>query len=126
MPYDWKNGWYENESYEKYEALKKHVAGILIKRAEKLLPGLGSHVEVLEVGSPRTMEHYTLNPRGAVYVWPPDMKHSGPGRLAQETPIPNIFLAGVWTRSGHGQLSALSSGKRAAEKILKLDQKTTK
>jgi len=125
MPYDWKSGWYEDESREKYEKLKEKVAQILIKRAEKYLPGLSSHVEVMEVGSPRTMEHYTLNPKGAVYGWKPDMKNSGANRLAQETPIPNLLLAGVWTRSGHGQMSALSSGAEAADKIVAMAEKTS-
>jgi prolycopene isomerase len=118
MPYEWKDGWYENASYEKYLALKQEVATVLIRRAEEVLPELSSHIEVMEVGSPRTMEHYTLNPKGAVYGWAVDMKHSGPGRLAQETPIPNLLLAGVWTRSGHGQIAALNSGNEAAEKII--------
>ncbi len=120
MPYDWKDGWYKSVSYAKYHALKEKVASVLIRRAEKILPDLGSHIEVMEVGSPQTMEHYTLNPKGAVYGWAVDMKHFGEGRLAQETPIPNLFLAGVWTRSGHGQISALSSGNQAAERIIEL------
>jgi len=123
MPYDWKDGWYENESYARYEALKEEVAGILIKRAEKVLPGLGSHVEVMEVGSPRTMEHYTLNPKGAVYGWAINMEQNGPGRTRQQTPIPNLFMAGVWTETGHGQGSAMVSGKTAADKIIQMEGK---
>jgi len=122
MPYDWQSGWHESESNEKYQALKEKVAKTLIRRAETILPGLGSHMEVMEVGSPRTMEHYTLNPKGAVYGWSVDMKHSGPGRLAQETPIPNLLLAGAWTRPGHGQIAVLTSGKNAAEKIIRMDE----
>ncbi len=118
MPYDWRNGWHEGEDYEKYVALKQEAAEVLIRRAEKVLPGLGSHIEVMEVGSPRTMEHFTLNPRGAVYGWALKMSNPAPQRLAQETPIPNLFLAGVWTTAGHGQLAALGSGSRAARLIL--------
>ena len=100
---------------------KEKVAAILIRRAEKILPELGSHVEVMEVGSPRTMEHFTLNPKGAVYGWTVNIEQSGPGRLAQETPIPNLLLAGAWTRTGHGQIAVLTSGNRAAEKIIELE-----
>lgn len=118
MPYEWREGWYEGESYEKYAVLKKEAAEVLIHRAEKVLPELGSHIEVMEVGSPRTMEHFTLNPKGAVYGWSLKMSNPAPQRLAQETPIPNLFLAGVWTTSGHGQLAALGSGSLAARLIL--------
>ena len=40
--------------------------------------------------------------------------------LAQETPIPNLLLAGAWTRPGHGQIAVLTSGSQAAEKIIEL------
>ncbi len=114
MPYDWQNGWHESESYEKYQALKEEVAWTLIHRAERILPGLGSHIEVLEVGSPRTMEHFTLNPKGAVYGWEGK-------KLPQQTPIPNLFLAGAWTNAA-GQNGVMRSGVSAADKILKQEK----
>ncbi|HUT55932.1 MAG TPA: NAD(P)/FAD-dependent oxidoreductase [bacterium] len=120
MPYDWQNGWHENESYEKYKALKEEVALILVRRAEKILPGLSSHVEVMEVGSPRTMEHFTLNPKGAVYGWDSAMDQKGK-RLPQQTPIPNLFLAGAWTNAA-GQNGVMRSGVTAANKILEREK----
>ena len=99
------------------------LEGLLLRRAEKNLPELGRHIEVREVGSPRTMEHFTLNPRGAVYGWTLDLTKPGSERLDIRTPIPNLFLAGVWTRSGHGQLAALSSGREAAGIVLMMDRK---
>jgi len=121
LPYDWKNGWHENESYMKYEKLKKETAMTFIKRAEKYLPGLSSHIEVMEVGSPRTMEHFTLNPQGAIYGWDINREQTFNKRLEQETPIENLYLAGAWTRPGHGQSAVLSSGIMAAEKIIEND-----
>jgi prolycopene isomerase len=121
LPYDWKNGWHEKEDYQKYAALKKEVAGILIQRAEKVLPELGAHVEVMEVGSPRTMEHFTLNPKGAVYGWDNTMEQRKK-RLASETPIENMFLAGAWTNAA-GQNGVMRSGVSAASKILAQEKK---
>jgi prolycopene isomerase len=122
LPYDWKNGWYENEDYAKYRALKEEVAKILIKRAEKILPGLESHIEVMEVGSPHTMEHFTLNPKGAVLGWATTMDQYNK-RLPQETPIKNLLLAGAWTKS-FGQNMVMRSGLTAADKILAMENKT--
>jgi prolycopene isomerase len=118
MPYDWNEGWHEDKSYAEYTALKDEVAGILVKRAEEVLPGLGSHIEVMEVGSPRTNQHYTLNPRGAVYGWAvtPDRTKNG---LPQETPIQNLFLAGAWTNAA-GQNGVMRSGLTAAKTILEM------
>jgi len=122
LPYDWKDGWHEQESYAKYRALKEESAMVLIKRAEKYLPGLSRHIEVMEVGSPRTMEHFTLNPRGTIFGWDNVPEQSLLKRLKQDTPIPNLFLAGAWTFPGGGQSAVISSGLSAAQKILAKDK----
>lgn len=121
LPYDWKNGWHESEGYEKYRALKEETAWILIRRAEKILPGLGGHLEVMEVGSPRTMQHFTLNPQGAVYGWDHSADQVGE-LLSAQTPIPNLFLAGAWTNAA-GQNGVMRSGLAAAKKILEQEGK---
>jgi len=123
LPYDWQDGWHEKESYAKYQALKEEVAKTLIKRAEAFLPELGSHVEVMEVGSPRTMEHFTLNPKGTIFGWDNTPEQSMLKRLPPETPIENLFLAGAWTFPGGGQSAVLSSGLSAASKILAQETK---
>jgi all-trans-retinol 13,14-reductase len=119
LPYEWENGWHEKESYQAYTALKKRVAQALIARAEQYLPGLAKHIEVMEVGSPRTMEHFTLNPGGSILGWSNSPDQSLFKRLPQATPIKNIYLAGAWTFPCGGQSAVLLSGLLAAEKILK-------
>lgn len=123
MPYDYKGDWYESESYEKYKALKEEVAQVLIRRAEKFLPELSRHIEVMEVGSPRTMEHYTLNPHGTIFGWDNIPSQSMMKRLPQKTPIPNLFLAGAWTFPGGGQSAVMASGVSAARLILQQEKK---
>jgi phytoene desaturase len=118
MPYDYKGDWYESESYEKYSALKEEVARIYLNRAEKLVPGLREHIEVMEVGSPRTMEHYTLNPRGSIFGWEFSKEQSMMKRLPQKTPIRNLYLAGAWTFPGGGQSAVLMGGELAGNTIL--------
>ena len=119
LPYDYQNGWHESESYEKYQALKDEVAQKYIDRAEKYLPGLKEHIEVVEVGSPRTMEHYTLNPKGTIFGWEYNIEQSMLKRLKQKTPIKNVYLAGAWTFPGGGQSAVLLSGLEASRAILK-------
>ncbi len=119
MPYDYKGDWYESESYEKYEALKEEVAQKYLKRAEELVPGLSDHIEVMEVGSPRTMEHYSLNPRGSIFGWEFNREQTMMKRLPQKTPIKNLYLAGAWGGMyGGGQSAVLMGGYAAAETIL--------
>ncbi len=137
MPYDFDNNWQtagmpadaataatSNMSpacagCEQYVALKKQMADKLIQRAEQLLPGLSSHIDVLEVGSPRTLEFFTHNPRGAMLGWSNTAEQVLFNRLPQATPIRNLYLAGAWTFPGGGQSAVLESGKFAAEKILR-------
>jgi prolycopene isomerase len=122
MPYDYKGDWYESVSYAKYQALKEEVARTFIKRAEEYLPGLSEHIEVMEVGSPRTMEHYTLNPKGSIFGWEFLKEQSMLKRLPQKTPIGNLFLAGAWTFPAGGQSAVLMSGAQTAEMILSKDK----
>ena len=122
MPFEWKNGWCKNQDYASYKALKEEVAWIFIARAEEFLPGLSSHIEVMEVGSPRTMEHYTLNPMGTFAGWDNTPDQSILKRLEQQTPIKNLYLAGAWTYPGGGVSAVLNSGLQAAKMILARDK----
>ena len=70
------------------------------------------------MGSPRTMEHFTLNPKGAVYGWNNTPKQSMQKRLPQQTPVDNLYLAGAWTKPGHGISQVLRSGLQVADKIM--------
>jgi phytoene dehydrogenase-like protein len=86
-----------------YRAEKERIADYLIQRAEKmLLPGLSEAIEVKEIGTPLTNIRYTGNYRGAIYGWDQTVANSGPARLPHGTPIHNLYLAGAWTRPGHG------------------------
>jgi len=117
MPYDWNNGWHYDDK-DKYEALKTETAMTLVKRAEKIVPGLSEHIEVMEVMTPKSLEAYSLNPRGAILGWDNTVEQSMMKRLPQETAVDNLYLAGAWTFPAGGQSSVLISGLVAAEKIL--------
>ncbi len=121
MPYDWNDGWKESKGKDVYKKLKTDVAMKLVKRTEKYLPGLASHIEVMEVATPRTLEHYTSNPKGSLFGWTNTVEQSLLKRLPQETPIENLYLAGAWTLPCGGQSVVLMSGYTAANMILDMD-----
>ncbi|MEW6440410.1 MAG: NAD(P)/FAD-dependent oxidoreductase [bacterium] len=118
MPYDYRNNWRPGDKYDDYVKLKEEAAWKLIRRAEAVLPGIGDHIEVMEVGTPRTIERYTLHDRGAVYGFALTPEQSFRNRLAQKGPIRNLYLAGGWTFPGNGQSTAIMSGYLAAREIL--------
>lgn len=118
MTFDSYKNW-QGLTDEEYRQKKKMLADKLIKRAEKLLPGLSNCIEIMEVATPRTMHRYTLSPEGAIYGFAHSVKQSGIFRLGQETRIRGLFLAGAWTRPGAGVHACFISGLDAAELALK-------
>jgi len=96
---------------------KAAVTERLIDEAEKVIPGLRKGIVYQEAGTPSTMNRYTGNTAGAIYGWDSSPK-SLATRLAMETPVPGLFLAGPWTRPGGGLYAVVTSGQLAAKKVL--------
>ena len=103
-----------------YNAEKERMARVLIARAEEaVLPGLSKAIEVLEVGTPLTNLRYTGNDRGAIYGWDQTLDNSGDRRVGHATPIQNLYLAGAWTRPGHGYGAVIQSGLECFGEIVR-------
>ena len=117
-PYDYQNNWLRDGKYEDYVKIKEEAAWKLIRRTEAVLPGIGKHIEVMEIGTPRTFERYTLHDKGAVYGFALTPEQSFNKRLKQKGPVRNLYLAGGWTFPGNGQSTAILSGYLAAQEIL--------
>jgi phytoene dehydrogenase-like protein len=110
---------YEDESV--YKQFKEEVAQAIIKRVETYLADLSDYIEVMEVATPRTMEHYTLNTNGTSGGWAATMD-SDDEKLSQQSPIDNLLLAGHWITGGSEEL-VMRSGLSAGKAILKMDKK---
>jgi len=118
LQYDYQDRWRRDEGYDRYLALKREVTDKMISRAERFLPGLRESVEVAELGTPLTMERYTLNPNGAVYGYAQTPAQSNLNRPSNKSPIKGLYFAGAWTFPGAGQSACLMSGALAASQIL--------
>ncbi|HTP12130.1 MAG TPA: NAD(P)/FAD-dependent oxidoreductase, partial [Bacteroidota bacterium] len=96
---------------EAYRKEKERMADILIQKVEeRLLPGLRDAIEVKEIGTPLTNVRYTSNHRGAIYGWDQTVNNSGNTRVGHGTPIKNLYLAGAWSKPGHGYGAVIPSG----------------
>jgi phytoene dehydrogenase-like protein len=111
LPYSASNAWRTDKD--------AYVARMLAA-AESRFPGLNSHVRFAEGGTPRTLERYTRNSDGALYGWSLGPDQVGPGRPANDTPLPGLFLAGHWAQPGGGVYGVVTSGVNAARAALGL------
>ena len=105
---------------EEYRKEKERMARILIGKAEEaLLPGLSKSIEVMEIGTPLTNIRYTGHYRGAIYGWDQTVNNSGSTRVGHATPITNLYVAGAWSRPGHGYGAVIPSGLQCFAEIMK-------
>ncbi|MHC4277510.1 MAG: phytoene desaturase family protein, partial [Planctomycetota bacterium] len=86
---------------------------------EDFVPNLDKHIEVVDAATPKTLERYTLNSKGAAYGWAVTLGQTGSGRTGNKTPVENLYLAGHWTNPGPGVCAVVSSGWRVANMILR-------
>lgn len=101
-----------------YQRLKQEYAERLIRRAERVLPGLRDRIVMQEVSTPLTHSRYTLSTGGTSYglsLIPSQFFHRRPGA---RTEIENLILCGASTRMGHGIMGAMMGGLEAASQLL--------
>lgn len=93
---------------------KQRLSNMLLKKAEKIIPGLSKQEVYLEAATPATLERYTANYRGAAYGWKPI-----PWLRPIKTAVKNLYLAGHWDGLGGGIVTATYSGFKTANEILR-------
>ncbi len=80
---------------EAYNREKARWADTLIRRAEEVIPGLSSMIEVKESATPLTNWRFTHNQEGAIYGFEQSMDNAYMNRLDNRTPIRGLYLAGA-------------------------------
>ncbi|MCZ8513160.1 NAD(P)/FAD-dependent oxidoreductase [Paenibacillus filicis] len=101
-----------------YTQKKEAVTRILLNRLERLYPGVSSHIEHVELSTPRTNHFYTGNVQGAIYGAQQSVDQCLHRRLPQTTPIEGLFLVGAWTQPGGGYSGVIWSGHNLARQLL--------
>jgi phytoene dehydrogenase-like protein len=84
--------------------------------AETIMPGLRDHIVVRVGMTPRTINNFTLNHRGAPYGFAFTPQQSE--RIPIPSVIDGLYLVGSWTWPSHGVGMAQVSGYLAARMIL--------
>ncbi len=96
-----------------YSAKKAEVTEEILADLERRFPGIREHVEVMEVGTPRTMTRYTNNSDGAFngFAYTVDRVGMFDGGLPAKTPVKGLYLASAWVEAvGGGHAGSIPSG----------------
>ncbi|OYT51724.1 MAG: all-trans-retinol 13,14-reductase, partial [Desulfurococcales archaeon ex4484_217_2] len=92
---------------KEYLEKKREFAERLIKKAEKVIPGLNKHIVVQDAATPKTFERYTSMPEGAIYAFDQSIRTKRP---YFKTPIKGLYLVGASTFPGGGIEAVIISG----------------
>lgn len=108
---------------EGYKAYKKGLAQTLIETVEKILPGLSSAIETMDVATPLTYLDWGQRYEGSIagWTWGAKRENISDGRLLLNTPIRNLLMAGIYAASElflGGVATALHTASLAADFVL--------
>lgn len=104
--------YWQKLSKAEYKARKISVTETLVRQADEVVPGLASHIEVCETGTPRTMTKFTSNPGGSFYGFAQSISQAGMlRRFPQKYPLKGLYQVGAWTFPGAGYIGTLMGAK---------------
>ena len=106
----------EAERGQDYRDFKRRLQDDLLAQLDRRLPGVVGHLEVVEMSTPLSMEHWVGAVDGGLYGPAQTPGQSVPFRFATTTHLPNLFIAGAGVYGG-GVLACLESGRAAAQRV---------
>jgi phytoene dehydrogenase-like protein len=125
FPYDHFSCWRTAEKKRKvgYKEYKTGLAGRLIETVGNILPGLSGSIEVMEIATPLTYRDWGQRFCGSVagWTWSAESASVLPGKILIETPIGNLFMAGIYAATElfmGGVPTAMHTAALAADLIL--------
>ncbi|MCI5123042.1 MAG: NAD(P)/FAD-dependent oxidoreductase [Candidatus Electrothrix sp. AR5] len=113
---DYFSDW-EGLNEQEYKKKKDEIAHVIFKKLEELIPGIQNEIEYYEVGTPKTIQRYTLNPDGIVYGFAQLPQQAGIFRLPNKSPVKNLYFASAWSIPGGGFTGAILSGWLCAHEV---------
>ena len=109
-------GWGYKRNAE-YQARKAAVEEAMIGYLERRFPGTADTVVFRESATPLTHSRYTRASGGTSYGLACTPEQFGGGRPGYSAVIPGLHLCGASTRTGHGIVGAMASGRAAASAV---------
>ncbi len=100
-----------------YQAIKEDIEANLVARLDRLFPGAAERIVYRESATPVTHTRFTGATGGTGYglaATPAQFLQHRPGYRG---PLPGLYFCGASTRSGHGVVGAMMSGRAAARAV---------
>lgn len=116
---EWPSPWDDDYRSDSYEKLKAEEAELLLDRMEKVIPGIRSAIKVMEIGTPTTVERYTLRNWGNLGGPKPSLGRHMLERPRARSDWDKLYLCGDSTVMGEGVVASTSSGIGAANMVLR-------
>lgn len=122
------NGYIGNDYYQ----FKEELTNKILEKADKIFPGISSHIKVKDTITPMTIERTTLNYQGSTLgvVAKPELEKTAQKGFnlsigfKMKTLINKLYLAGGWTESGFSASAVIGSGRDVAFNIIGKKGKT--
>lgn len=111
---------------ELYREKKDQLAQLVVKEVEKRFPAARNLIEVIDIATPYTYNHYTNVYRGAYMAWiiPPE---AGRFKIPKELPgLANFYQIGQWTQPPAGLPGSMLTGRHVVQIICRRDKKAFK
>jgi phytoene dehydrogenase-like protein len=109
-----------------YHEAKKEVGTAIVGFLEERFPGITAKIEMIDISTPVTFEHFTGNWKGSFEGWQITPENSGVlmKKMSQTLPgLSNFYMCGQWVEPGGGLPTAVMSGRRLVKAICKEDKK---
>ncbi len=107
----------------RYRSEKNAMAAAAIAALEKLYPGIGKQVEVIDVATPATYVRYTGTWRGATMSWLPTTSNFAKSLEKTLPGLAGFYMAGQWLIPGGGLPNALKTGRDVVQMICRASRK---
>ena len=108
---------WEYKRDEAYLALKRRVEDQMIERLEGIFPGTAESVVFRESATPLSHTRYTRATAGTGYGLAATPAQFLQGRPGYRGPLQGLYLCGASTRSGHGIVGAMLSGRQSSKRV---------
>lgn len=117
--------WKKVKEKGQYKVQKAEIAETIIERLETRFPGFGSEIEIIDVSTSLTSEHYTANFRG-LQAWMPKKGLTKVLQKGLSRTLPgldNFYMVGQWSMATIGLSTAALSSRKTIQMICKRDRK---